>query len=115
MRDPSSKEEIGELTSSGGVDVVDGIVGDVSVAVALGGVGEAFDGVLLGEAGGGGVVPALAVLEEACGAVVEAAGGAVRVQPGGGVGGPCRPLAARRPPSVGGPPPSQRQTDGRAF
>jgi len=69
------------------VDVVDGVVGGVGVAVALLRVGQVFDAVLLGEAAGGGVVPALAVLEEVGGAVVEAAGGAVGVEPGGGAGG----------------------------
>jgi hypothetical protein len=67
----------------GGIDIIDRVVGGISVAVALLEVGEAFDGVLLGEAAGGGVVPALAVLEEAGGAVVEAARGAVGVESGG--------------------------------
>src|SRR5215217_9067660 len=73
--------------SAGGVDVVDGVVGGVGVAVALAGVGVAFDGVLLGEPADGRVVPALAVFDPAGAADVEAAGGAVGVDPGGGAGG----------------------------
>src|SRR5829696_6797616 len=46
--------------SAGRVDVVDGVVGGVGVAVAFLGIGVAFDGVLLGEPARRGVIPALA-------------------------------------------------------
>lgn len=55
-----------------GIDVVDGVVADVGVAVAVERVEVCVEGVLLGEGAGAGVVVAEAVADPAGGAVLDA-------------------------------------------
>ena len=69
-----SDPECQGLALAGGVGVVDGVVAGVGVAVGVGRVEGLIEGVLLGEGAGVGVVLAVAVVDPAGGAVLDAFG-----------------------------------------